>query len=120
MEEVDIDNLTVYVVWSSQTGAKEKHVAGGAELMQDERALHYWDPDMGVGEAFQDHIANLGAPAWDVWMLFAPGVVWDEQLPPAPSWWEHQLGILMDEYGDLRLDSDRFAQKALQLSTGEN
>jgi hypothetical protein len=119
LDEVEIENLSVHVVWSSQTGAKAKHVAGGAELMQDARAVHYWDPDRRVGAAFQRHIANLGFPAWDVWMLFAPGILWEEDTPPAPTWWEHQLGVLMENHGDLRLDPDRFAKKAVAMSTAE-
>jgi len=111
--EVGIENLSVHVVWSSQLGAKAKHVAGGAELMQDARASHYWDPKKRVGAAFQRHIADLSSPAWDVWMLFAPGILWEGETPPAPTWWEHQLGGL-DE--SLRLDPDRFARKALEMS----
>ena len=65
-----------------------------------------------VGTAFQDHI-GLESPAWDVWMLFAPGVVWEGDLPPEPTWWEHQLGGLNP---DLKLDPDRFARKAVELS----
>ncbi len=46
-------------------------------------------------------------------MLFAPGVVWKEGVSPEPTWWEHQLGGLDP---DLRLDPDRFAEKAHELS----
>jgi hypothetical protein len=84
--------------------------------MEDERAAHYWDPERQVGAAFQRHIANLSSPAWDVWMLFAPGILWEDEIPPAPTWWEHQLSDLQD-YADLRLDPDRFARKALEMST---
>ncbi len=101
------------MVWSSQVGAKAKHVAGGAKLMPDGRAIHYWDPEDRVGAAFQRHIDGLRGAAWDVWMLFAPGVVWEGSVPPAPTWWEHQLSGL-DEA--LRLDPDRFARKAVDMS----
>ena len=110
-----MENLSVHVVWSSQTGAKAKHVAGGAKLMNDERATHYWDPKRRVGAAFQRHIANMGSPAWDVWLLYEPDVLWEGESPPAPTWWEHQLSGLKD-YADLRLDPDRFARKALEMS----
>jgi hypothetical protein len=120
LKDTQIDNLSVHVVWSSQTGAKEKHVAGGTALMPDERAAHYWDPDRLVGIAFQPHIPDLEFPAWDVWMLFAPGVTWGERAPPpAPTWWEHQLGRLT-QHSELRLDPDRFARKAVELSQGSS
>ena len=92
-------------------------MAGAARLKQDERVAYYWDPDLRLGSAFQHYIANLGAPARDVWMLFLPGVLWDGDTPPAPTWWEHQLGVLTEDYGDLRLDPDRFAQKAVELNS---
>ena len=117
MDEVEIENLSVHVIWSNQLGAKEQHVAGGARLMSDARAAHYWDPENRAGTAFQRHIADLGSPAWDVWMLFAPGVVWEGDVPPAPTWWEHQLSGL-EGYENLRLDPDRFARKALELGGG--
>ena len=111
---MQIDNLTVHVVWSSQVGAKEKHVAGATGLMEDARVTHYWDADRVVGSAFQQHIDDLDSPAWDVWMLFAPGIVWEGDGPPAPTWWEHQLSGLKD-HADRRLDADRFAQKAIDM-----
>ena len=33
--EVQIENVSIHVVWSSQLGAKEKHAAGAAGLMMD-------------------------------------------------------------------------------------
>ena len=117
MDEVEIENLSVHVVWSSQTGAKAKHVEGGAKLMRDERAAHYWDPDKRAGKAFRKHIANMRSPAWDVWMLFAPEVTWERRTPPEPTWWEHQLGGLDRS---LKLDPDRFARKALEMSAARN
>jgi hypothetical protein len=57
----------------------------------------------------------MSSPAWDVWMLYEPGVLWEEQVPPAPTWWEHQLSGLED-YAHLHLDPDRFARKALEMS----
>jgi hypothetical protein len=31
-----------------------------------------------------------GQLAWDAYLLFAPGIEWDE-APPPPSFWMHQL-----------------------------
>jgi len=92
-------------------------VAGAARLVDDPRASRYWDPDRRVGAAFQTHIAHMASPAWDVWMLFAPGVLWEGESPPEPTWWEHQLSALRG-YEDRWLDPERFARKALEMSPG--
>lgn len=111
MEEERSTDVAVYVVWSSQVGAKEKHVPGAAELMEDRRAVHFWDPDQRVGKAYQP-ILGTPAAAWDVWMLFDRGERWTGAAPPRPTWWEHQLRQLPSERF---LDPERFAQKAQNL-----
>lgn len=105
----------MFVVWSSQLGADEGDVAAAAELMRDPRAEHYWDGEDRVGAAFAPHVGDLEIPAWDVWMLFAPGVRWEGEGPPAPSHWEHQLSLLRD-LPERRLDPERFAAKAVELA----
>jgi hypothetical protein len=104
-------DVAVYVVWSSQVGAEERHVADAAELVSDRRALHYWDASQGVGKAFQP-VLGTPTPAWDVWMLFARGVRWEGNVPPRPTWWEHQLrGMPFERF----LDPQRYARKAREL-----
>lgn len=105
----------MYVVWSSQLGARENHVPEAATLMPDPRARHYWDPDRLAGELFRPALETPGA-AWDVWMLFGRGARWPEGGPPEPAWWEHQLGGMPPE---LRLDPERFADRASKLQREE-
>lgn len=106
----------MYVVWSNQLGAAEQHVASAAQLMLDPRVRHYWDGNDLAGSAFRPRFPGLSFPAWDVWMLFAPDATWDGVDPPAPSWWEHQLGVLQSSYPDRHLDATRFARKARELA----
>ena len=103
--------MAVYVVWSSQVGGKERHVAKAAKVIPGPRARHYWDADQNVGKVFQP-ILGTPAPAWDVWMLFDRGVRWDGKTPPRPAWWEHQLYGMPPE---LFLDAERFAKKAREI-----
>lgn len=105
----------MYVVWSPQLGAQKKHADEGAELVPDNRAHHYWDGEMVIGNHYQElrHPDGsdlvLSSPAWDVWMLFGADARWEAGRAPVPDWWEHQLGGMP---GDLHLDPERFAAKA--------
>jgi len=108
--------IAVYVVWSSQLGATEANVSGGASLVPDPRARHYWDADKIVGAAF-DSILSLPVPAWDTWMLFAPTAAWRGRTPPAPAWWEHQLNVGPPER---HLDPARFTAHAESLDHALN
>ena len=106
----------MHVVWSSQLGAKQAHVASATRLMDDARVRHYWDGETVTGAAFQPYFPGLSAPAWDVWMLFPPGVRWEGAAPPEPTWWEHQLGSLQETHPDRRLDAERFSRRAHELA----
>ena len=107
-------NIAVYVVWSPQLGAEERHVAGATSLIPGMRVKHYWDGQMLVGMAYQP-LLGLRQPAWDVWMLFDRHAVWRSDAPPAPGWWEHQLH---DAPLERHLDPVRFAARAAALNTG--
>jgi len=118
LDEDRSDEIAVYVVWSPQLGAQEKHASDAAELVPDKRAHHYWDGAMVIGSHYQTLThpdgtdLTLGSPAWDVWMLFEPDARWEVGRAPEPAWWEHQLGGMPD---DVRLDPERFAVKATEL-----
>jgi hypothetical protein len=65
--------------------------------------------------AFQT-VLGLGSDAWDVYLLYGPGVRWDGDLPPRPDFWMHQL----EEADRLApfLDPYVFAERAMTLLTG--
>ncbi len=87
-------------------GAEEKHVAGSIPLLSGPRVTHYWDPSGNTGV---EYMKTLDIPmyAWDLWFVYEPGARWeDEELPPYPDYWEHQLPSLPREK---KLDAQRFA-----------
>jgi hypothetical protein len=112
----------VFVVWSDQFGGAPRHVPDAADLIPDARARHYWDEGRVVGRAYQrlklgNRTLDIGAEAWDVWMLFDRDARWTDAGPPQPTWWEHQLRGMPDER---RLEPERFAAKALELQARRN
>lgn len=116
LDDVDIENLSVFVISSTQLGAREKDTRNAIKLMSGSRVRHYWDGDQRVGLAIQALIHGMDDPAWDFWMLFAPGVSWPKEETPMPDWWEHNLWALGVTHPERRLDADRFARKAFELS----
>lgn len=104
-------DVVVYVVWSSQVWGMERNVAEAAGVIPDRRALHFWDGDKLVGEAYQP-LLRTPEEAWDVWMLYDKEARWEGEAPPRPAWWEHNL---YDMPPELNLDGDRFARKAAAL-----
>ena len=54
-------------------------------------ALQGWDSRRSVGEAMAKTL-HLKCPAWDVYLLYGPGVQWVSDDAPMPSFWMHQLG----------------------------
>ena len=111
-------DIAVYVVWSPQLGAEEKHVASATSLVPDARARHYWDGEELVGKAYQP-VLGLPAPAWDTWMLFDRNAMWTDDRPPVPAWWEHQLSAGPPER---HLDAKRWTShaEALKMVSGDH
>ncbi|MGH7523019.1 MAG: hypothetical protein ACREK8_01810 [Gemmatimonadales bacterium] len=111
-------NIAVFVVWSPQLGAEEKHVAGASGLIRGSRVHHFWDPNELAGSAYQP-LLKLPAPAWDTWMVFDRNAMWHDGAPPTPAWWEHQLSAGPPE---LHLDPARFAAhaEALQMVNADH
>jgi hypothetical protein len=52
--------------------------------MDGPHVSHYWDGDRHVGKAVARLQPEHSEPAWDMWMLYAPGITWDETVS-APS-----------------------------------
>jgi hypothetical protein len=111
VKKIDNSDLKIFVVWSSQLGAKAKHVPDATKLMPDPRAQHLWDGDKQIGIAYQGFL-GLVEPAWDIWMIFDRYSRWDGPELPLPTWWEHQLQELPQEK---RLDPKRFANRLAEF-----
>jgi len=93
--------------------AAQRQAAGFA----DGRVVHLWDGERKVGDTFTKTL-GLEGTAWDVYLLYAPGVHWDGSLPPAPTFWMHQLPSATGADADGLLAPRVFAERARTLLGG--
>jgi hypothetical protein len=82
--------LRGFIVWVPKLGAHQNDVAAATPTVPDPRAAHYWD-----GSGYLVHtypaVLGLGEDAWDVYLIYPPGVQWTGTAPPRPSYWMQQL-----------------------------
>ena len=53
--------------------------------------MHYWVATQDVGQLFQPAIGLEGEVAWDVYLVYPPGIGWEDRIPPVPEILMHQL-----------------------------
>lgn len=89
-----------------------------AQAWQEVRVQHWWDGRRYVSQDFA-RVLGLEIPAWDVYLLYPPGVPWKGVRPPAPSFWMHQLAgpgadpalLLCDDPGRLTRELDALSKE---------
>lgn len=106
--------LVGLTVWVPMLQGKAENVPDAMTLATDARVSHYWDENNGLGLAYERVLPVATGPAWDVYMIYAPGIVWSGALPPKPTFWMHQLAITNAPH----LDAAVFASRARALVFG--
>ena len=85
------NRLRGFVVWLPMLPGDNESAAGAqAGSFIDRRVAQQWDGDRASGKLVAKTL-NLKGNAWDVYLLYAPGVTWTGAEPPAPTFWMHQL-----------------------------
>src|SRR5205823_15044478 len=83
--------LRGFVVWLPMLPSDSEKAAGvQAGSFVDSRIVQQWDGDRVAGKVVATAL-GLKGNAWDVYLLYAPGVKWTGETPPAPTFWMHQL-----------------------------
>ncbi len=85
-----------------------------AAPFEDLPVVHVWDPTRQVGNLYSKTL-GLQSTAWDFYFLYPPGVTWDEEEPPDPAFWMHQLPADSGADRDLVLYPTRLSQELLTL-----
>ena len=112
-------NLIGFTAWISIDGwGTLKDVTKLTPEINDKRMFNYWDPLMKLGKLYKTplHLNNNYLTAWDVYLIYKPGIIWKNDFPPSPTFWMHQLGD--KESGaeiNLFLDKTTFLKKLKEI-----
>ncbi len=94
-EGIATERLKGYAVWEPILRTDDERSARKATtILPDTRVRHYWIGGQAVGEMFQAPLGLKGEPAWDVDLVYPPGVEWKGSKPPKPAYFMYQLGSL--------------------------
>jgi hypothetical protein len=113
--QIDDQRLVGFVVWVPELDGQEANVPEATRTVSDPRACHYWDGHAVLVRGY-DRVLSLETDAWDIYLIYPPGVRWDRELPPAPTFWMHQLGSRAHpQVNGPYLDPQAFAQHVHSL-----
>jgi hypothetical protein len=78
-------DVAVGVVWFPMVRTDARDRWPRNEIV-DARARHFWDENKLTGKALaaREELARWRPVAWDVWLLYPPGVTWDAEAPVTP------------------------------------
>ena len=112
LDTIKDPSVRVFIAWVPIL-ASDKNAPDGdtLSLAQDKRATHYWDEKGRLPRLFQKTLGLSPRPAWDVYLIYPPGVKWDQE-PPKPVYWQHQLGGVTSAPF---LDGKSFAEELRQV-----
>jgi hypothetical protein len=110
---IQSESLRAYAVWEPILRTDEERAARKATtILPDTRVRHYWTATQDLGEIFQPALSLRGTPAWDVYLVYPPGVEWKGKTPPKPHYFMHQLQELPEER---HLDPDILAMRVRRM-----
>lgn len=91
LKEFSSPKLQAILVWEPmREGDSPLTAAQQALRVRDARIAQGWNENREVGKLFGETL-NLHDIAWDVYLAYEPGIRWEGQRPPSPTFWMHQL-----------------------------
>jgi hypothetical protein len=98
MTEFGNRDLRAYFVWIPVlSGDSEQAARKSTERYPAPNSGYFWltTPKAAQEAASVLHMA-AGRLAWDVYLLYRRGLIWEASFP-SPSYWQHQLDILQGD-----------------------
>ncbi len=109
------DDLKGFAVWLPMMRNDSLERADAeAKPFEGLPVVHVWDAEHQVGNLFAK-ILGLKSTAWDFYFLYPPGATWNDDEPPQPAFWMHQLPAASGADRDLVLYPSRFLQELFRL-----
>ncbi len=83
--------LKAILVWEPmRDGDSPVAATQQAETIHDTRIAQGWNENRNIGKLFGETL-DLHDVAWDVYLIYKPGIKWEARQPPRPTFWMHQL-----------------------------
>lgn len=109
------ERLKGFITWTPMLALDDASAANSqATIFQDQRVKQNWDGDHLSGDLFANAL-NLKRDAWDVYLVYEPGLKWEGATPPQPTFWMHQLKADTGAPQQLCLNENKFSQQIKQL-----
>lgn len=112
---MDAKELEGFSIWLPiMDGDNVEAAQAQAGSFPDGRVKHSWDSERRFGALFAKTLKLKGI-AWDVYLLYEPGVTWTEDEPPEPTFWMHQLPVDTGAAGTFLLNPGRLFYELMKL-----
>ena len=83
--------LQAILVWEPMRGDDSPEAATEqAKQVRDTRIWQGWNAGKNVGDLFGKTL-DIHGIAWDVYLIYKPGIKWEAEQLPRPTFWLHQL-----------------------------
>ncbi len=99
--ELGAADVRAYFVWGPFLKADTEQAARQSmERVAAPNSVHFWLPSQKLSwEAASELQLPLGRSAWDVYLLYQRGTIWDRTFP-VPSYWQQPLDLLQGDRYD--------------------
>lgn len=117
LDRIGDDRLRLFVVWGPmQKKETEADARAAAVHLADPRVTQLWTDDDVLANAYKAPLGLAGdhEPAWDIYMLFPPGVRWGEALP-APSYF---MWVEKNLPAETRFNAEKLGEEVRRLLAG--
>lgn len=89
-KKIQDPRLTGLIVWVPMVPGDDALAAENLVSTDKRLTVQAWDGSRKLGDTFAKTL-HLKCTAWDVYLVYKPGALWNEELPPEPTFWMHQL-----------------------------